>query len=491
MSKIIALTTFNNYFNRTVKYYASVSDYESAAGDYLEFGSVNFTPNDGVKTSIILNLPDSWDGLDYILVANDANQIVSRWFVLDSVRTRGGQCSVSMRRDVVADNLQSIKTSPCFVERGPIDSNSPLLFNSEGLNLNQIKTEETLIKDATNSSWLVAYLEKNATHSDKITADYTAEDTITFAQAGIKLKDSSNPLRGAELLTLSGPLKFSLNMYVKPSGLASNFIQKQAMLRIFDDGDAISTVGIQSWNTTGIRARVASSWTTPNNDQDMLNAWFGAFSGTGQQPARRTLYSTLFDVASEFEETLSMRRELQPESKLNYLNGNYVFAHEISGVRKYYKARVTANESYSNYIGLKSSDYTAIAYYQLEQFYSRLKQLNPDRFSDELTEPGYWFDWDVSVATIELVETTAPSSEINITLSGPTARNRLEDAPYDMICMRFDGDLGRLSLMQKIVETLTKKNVKDAQILPYCPARFAFDEDGEELATLVEHKDYD
>lgn len=58
MSKLIALTSFNNYFNRKVKYYSAVADYLSEAGNSLQFDSVNFNPNDGVNTSIVLNFPD-------------------------------------------------------------------------------------------------------------------------------------------------------------------------------------------------------------------------------------------------------------------------------------------------------------------------------------------------------------------------------------------------------------------------------------------------
>ena len=52
----------------------------------------------------------------------------------------------------MADNYADVVNSPIFLEKGFInDVNDPLLYNSESMNLNQIKQFEIPLKDETES----------------------------------------------------------------------------------------------------------------------------------------------------------------------------------------------------------------------------------------------------------------------------------------------------------------------------------------------------
>lgn len=63
---------------------------------------------------------------------------------------RGNQYQLILRRDVIADNLEKIMTAPCFIEKGKIESASdPLIYNKEGMSVNQIKTSEIPLYDQT------------------------------------------------------------------------------------------------------------------------------------------------------------------------------------------------------------------------------------------------------------------------------------------------------------------------------------------------------
>lgn len=157
---ILLLRGFNNYFNRVVKKYSTLSDYRNNSTSYLDLASINFNPNDGVVTELIIgstdqkenNAPLAWDEIgtpDYCICYED-NTIKFRWFVLESERTRKGQYRIALKRDVVAENFDKIMTAPCFVEKGSITSSSnPLLFNNESLTYNQIKKAEYPLKDTT------------------------------------------------------------------------------------------------------------------------------------------------------------------------------------------------------------------------------------------------------------------------------------------------------------------------------------------------------
>lgn len=174
---ILFLKGFNNYFNRTVKKYSTLADYRTNSSSYVEFSNINFNPNDGVVTELIIGSPTqlesnaalAWEDIgtpDYCIcyeTENNVDTIKFRWFVLESERTRNGQYRLALKRDVIAEHFTEIMTAPCFVEKGIItDWNDPLLVNNEGGNYNQIKQSEILLKDETKVAWLVGYMKKDA-----------------------------------------------------------------------------------------------------------------------------------------------------------------------------------------------------------------------------------------------------------------------------------------------------------------------------------------
>ena len=156
MTKLILLDNYNNYYNRISRKSSTVEDY-IAGRNYRETGFVNFNPADGVSTSHIINWPESWNP-DYCLVVDEADNIISRWFIIESTRTRGGQYELSLKRDSIADNFDVIKSAPAYLLKGCVGIDNPLIFNSEGQQFNQIKTGEYPIKDDTNCAWIVGYM---------------------------------------------------------------------------------------------------------------------------------------------------------------------------------------------------------------------------------------------------------------------------------------------------------------------------------------------
>ena len=51
---ILLLRGFNNYFNRTVKKCSTIADYKAESNSYLELENINFNPNDGVATELVI-----------------------------------------------------------------------------------------------------------------------------------------------------------------------------------------------------------------------------------------------------------------------------------------------------------------------------------------------------------------------------------------------------------------------------------------------------
>lgn len=167
----LLLLHFNNYFNRIIKKKDTIADYKAADANYKEVSNINFNPGDGINTSLVLGLGQNgsvFEGeeFDYLVeheTIGDIDYIRGRWFILEQDRKRGGQYELTLKRDVIADNYIDVVSSPIFLEKGYIDDvNDPLLYNSESMNLNQIKQLEIPLKDETKSGWVVGYIPSDA-----------------------------------------------------------------------------------------------------------------------------------------------------------------------------------------------------------------------------------------------------------------------------------------------------------------------------------------
>lgn len=197
----VLLCSYNNYYNRIVKKLDTVDGYRAATTpSFTDLENINFNPGDGVTTDLVVGKGVgaflNWDqgGPDYCIVYDSTTvedvtteTIKSRWFIMDEDRTRGGQYKISLRRDVLADNIENIENSPIYVEKGIItDVDNPLLCNNESLTVNQIKKDEILLKDKSTCPWLVLYLKKrvlgttNPGEQGIITIDVPKDDTFVY-----------------------------------------------------------------------------------------------------------------------------------------------------------------------------------------------------------------------------------------------------------------------------------------------------------------------
>ena len=105
----LLIGNYNNYFNRIVKKEETDFRYFTVMGNTTVIKNINFNPNDGVFTQVILGkgdylLPESATRPiqpDYAVLYKtelenppyiDA-KIISRWFIIEAVRTRSGQYS--------------------------------------------------------------------------------------------------------------------------------------------------------------------------------------------------------------------------------------------------------------------------------------------------------------------------------------------------------------------------------------------------------------
>lgn len=183
------LFNYNNYFNRIIKRGNVLSDYGTPIY-YLE--QTNFDYNDGVDAQHIINY-EGMDG-DYCVITDKNGVILSRWFVTENQRKRGGQHLIKLKRDLITDNFDKLIKAPVLINKAMISNDdSPLLFNTEGFSFNQIKQREILLKDRTKTPWYIMYFALNTASKTINISDDTGVPYDYAISVGID--DNSNPFK--------------------------------------------------------------------------------------------------------------------------------------------------------------------------------------------------------------------------------------------------------------------------------------------------------
>ena len=158
-SKISAAT---QYFPKTITDTTNQVKYYDMENTEAKF-EANFDPQDGVNTFVDLpnrNTDLNWNQFTYCEVYNSSNVFLSSWYVDDVKFIRNGIARVFLIRDVIDNYYDDIMTSTYFIERANLDTNNPLIMNSEGITLNQVKTSETPLK-LSECGWIVGYMARN------------------------------------------------------------------------------------------------------------------------------------------------------------------------------------------------------------------------------------------------------------------------------------------------------------------------------------------
>lgn len=450
------LTGFNNYYNRQIKLpkSTSVNDYtdyfiKASSGALTPFTEevATFNPNDGVMTSIIINYPDGVDDeidIDYILVANSAGEILSKWFVLDRQRRREGQWDATLRRDIVSDNYDDVINAPCFIEKATLHIESPFIWNKENMTFNQIKEEETLLKDDSGCPWIVGYYAKNIGDEylhgtvEQNDLNETYDETIDTSFEAWRYNATETPFYGTS----------TVNYRVYASSISTDIGSSQVpgYFSFGSSGDYIDMT---------LRASNSSPLTVPN------------YGGYNVGPALAPEFKSRINQLSSAAETYIP--DFNSASTINtFLSYNSKIIKDING------------------------KYFSISIYQTGNTKEEIINI----------EAGTLFNlMNAIVKTTGLIKNTANASSFKIAVSRPEYKMVAqelyneettwdmrgdkfitEDAPYNIFAIPFGNTNIRyqstdvatsnpviaMAVANSIIRTMDK-NLYDIQLLPYCP----------------------
>lgn len=479
----LVFMTYNNYYNRIIKKEDTIAAYDAVVNQSQEFYDIQFNPNDGVSTEQIVNWRHNWTP-DYVVVYDDSlpatSAIQSRWFVIEWVRTRTGQYKATLHRDVIADNLNALINAPIYVEKATIPTTDDVaIYNQENLELNKIKQSEYLLKDDTESAWLVGYFAKNI--------DFGTE----AGQISRTINIGALDVDAIRTNTLDG---WSWNAYrTKDYKLASSVnVRLHMTLEPHFSGinarGAISTSGeIKVWNDKvgAFNTFNAVCSNVPTGGREVRRNWIRDNLG----PDFDTAKADIIDYIIEQESLGTNTSILQLDGKNLFVESGtgagYYHIHIIPKGSKEDTTFYAVNSPEESFVAscITSSDYTYPASSGTEACVQ--KQI-------------YYSSYRIDLEKFTPADAT--------TLTWPTSTNLLQDAPYGMFAMpastinvyentgllfKTAEENSALNMMCTIAEHLGAF-CYDIQKLPYCPNRYIVGDikGGININELMVNKDY-
>lgn len=504
MSILYYLENFNSYYNRTIKR-ATDRDLSSFMDFVLKVDSdFNFNPNDHVSTKIVVNYIyyengieyniDDERNIDYILVSEDNQTVKSKWFVTDRVRNLGGQWSLTLRRDLISDYYNIIRESPIFVEKGWLNNSNRLIYNSENMSFNQIKKNEVLLKDVTNTPWIVGYLGNDYLESGALKKEegnfnvYFNRDISRSASYSASYSEYNSLARLGTLYTGAKTTNQDLQFVVECTN--------------FNEGHLLSDrTGFVEYTTNN------SNLVCEQYAKDIMTLAY-------YLPTTRSTEKFYISIATMGDYIPTYQQNLEDVKKLDGKLVKNTDEDAGNGSPEFFYIKLTGTGTVSKRVipPVNSNLYKQVQNHIQKQ----VQDCPPGAYGSVDPEKWYWnnsaenrFSIYVPVQSYTLSVSTEPPTlkcrtSIGNYIGGsdnPTSvstKQRLQDAPYTMFCMPYYDTTVRLSAdstfvaegkvnyeMAAAISTDLGGGVQgqsyiyDLQLLPFCPIAEIYNDEGE------------
>ena len=497
MANLTFLGGWSNYFDRRIRRDLILNDWSGYLHElqqsgrtnyYVEFQGINFNPADSVDTELIVNWSEDWNP-DYMIEIDDHDHVLARWFVIDFERTRLGQYSCTLRRDVIADNYNQIMSAPTFVEKAMVSASDPLILNPEGMTYNQIKKDEILLKDETGMPWIVGYVVQDSKRYPGTTSQFY-EASINLKTSTLKSEfpsylinaiDNQSAMYFASYKDTDPNLKYNFNF--KGSEKNYGLIQISKDWQYFEPK---TFPGIDPGETFENDAALISG----TSDKNVL-----FLSTDNYKITNKNIITKMMPLMSEYTKTLRyfMRKESSnalPIEQWEYIKkyNNTVYYDETS--KHYYSLQ---------FFSVHHKHPLTFKYDSTSSLWGTIKGLiqNDTTLNSYLnrTSSDDLFTIECPYDAVFPIVTDLGTSDTKISTYIPATRNPLVGEPFDMFCIPY-GDFKcskftcnkelSLAIARSLAVGGAGSVVYDVQLLPYCPFRDVIKGDSinENLLTL-------
>lgn len=471
----IYLLKYNNYYNRIVKKEDTLGAYLTQDCLLDTFENVNFVPADGVDTTLVVK--HEGPNPDYLIVA-DGNDIESRWFVVESDIIRGGQYRLTLHRDVIVDSYDLVVNAPCFIEKATLSNNDPFIFNGENMTFNQIKQSETLLKDETQSAWVVGYIPKDAfPEGATVTGDAILDDSADITVAGIENWEYYQ-YQNTDFNALITDYTTTGEVRIKVTSSSATAPLKDVPFGITKGGIAYLDTITPGAGSPGY------SVTVPYNQNDTIYAAEKAIkNGCPQQWDTGVVRA---GVLLKLKEYIGGHGVVEI-SDFTSLNNKIIYDSNT----QLYSRVILSKEIKNETVRINSSTIPNLYTYLDEKV---TKEVSADgmTFTIEGAANVNTYKTEFSYEAYRITLEQIPQ-QVTATISKPAARYHLEDQPYDMFAIPYSDDLEiykngtklfnanksiAVNIATQITAATGSANVYDVQLLPYCPVRYCILADG-------------
>ena len=509
MNNIYLLYKFNSYHDRVLKKFDTLSDYITSPQVYDLVTNANFDYKDGVTASVTYNIGTVTRGEEdtpnYALVVDSLSNVLSRWYIVDGMKTRKGQYVLTLLRDGIADYFNEIKSAPIYLEKGTLStSNKPFIYNLEDIEFNQIKTSETLLKDRTQCPWIVGFMAQKQPEG-------TSEPFTTTVATN---------MMGQPDVTYSSMANYPYWNYMGNTYHGDTNYYKA----VSTSGSAITwlTVYINAYDSTGITGRTSTEgytyYYTPNSGWSYI-------TGEGQNVSP-TAFNTAYKCNYDVQATLFRKiyRAIAADPNITELARNYAalyyndihtaaqgeaFAAEAGKIVKTNNSATQPTTGTTYAAGLYSlsipysslgfvgdvyynEDYEAMATTlantasQLHQAIINILSANASEWGLEYVNSSNPTAAVAQEAKFYLVDAT-PTSATQITFNFEGTEKGLGDAPYRMFALPYNDNIVKwkfgasdanvinsnkninMAVAQGIAKTFSGTWLYDLQLVPFCP----------------------
>ena len=471
----IYLLKYNNYYNRIVKKEDTLGAYLTQDCLLDTFENVNFVPADGVDTTLVVK--HEGPNPDYLIVA-DGNDIESRWFVVESDIIRGGQYRLTLHRDVIVDSYDLVVNAPCFIEKATLSNDDPFIFNSENMTFNQIKQSETLLKDETQSAWVVGYIPKDAfPDGATVTGDAILDDSADITVAGIENWEYYQ-YQNTDFNALITDYTTTGEVRIKVSSSSATAPLKDVPFGVTKGGIAYLDTITPGAGSPGY------SITVPYNQNDTIYAAEKAIkNGCPQQWNTGVVKAS---ILLKLKDYIGAHGVVEI-SDFTSLNNKIIYDSNT----QLYSRVILSKEIKNETVRINSSTIPNLYTYLDEKV---TKEVSADgmTFTIEGAANVNTYKTEFSYEAYRITLEQIPQ-QVTATISKPEARYHLEDQPYDMFAIPYSDDLEiykngtklfnanksiAVNIATQITAATGSANVYDVQLLPYCPVRYCILDDG-------------
>lgn len=473
---IMLLSGFNNYFNRVIKKYDDIASYESNSKS-VSFATpleINFNPSDGIHTEVILNISEAVSESDYLLVIIPSTQeIESRWFILECERTRTNQYKLTLKRDVIADNYNEIINSPCYIEKGTLNENDPLIFNNEGMSFNQIKKEEILLQDTSRVPWIVGYIAR----------DYLKDDTDPKNISG-----KYNVIQSAAIDSADLPWDFSIDAKIVgnttgyrlklSSGSYNRIVSTVWAGQTYTKEYPYTEETVLNYNDKGEYIGASNTNNHPNVAQGNIQLYTASSDFNFVSNGQLINSSDISDFISRKELNLSkVPADILAEQQVARATIAELLTYNNKIVvdgQRYYRLKIEQVEDPT--YDYKESDYASLR----NNFSNFISSWNSAYSNKTLTKAAKEVILSAIFDGVRITPEAITQETLNVNIPIQTNRIHLNDAPYDMFAIPY-GNIhlktanidcnkdGSLAIAFYAAAEMGSGVVHDIQLVPYCP----------------------